>query len=72
MDAPIIHGIANVRVRDGADCDPHTGKPYLEVTFGDVVVCMTTNLAEMLGGAGSGTRKRFEDLKRAPTSGNTN
>jgi len=42
--------------------DPKTGKPYLLLGFDDKVIATTTNLAEMIGGAGSGARKRWEDL----------
>lgn len=40
------------------------GKPFLRMTFGDQTVDITTNLAEMIGGAGSGLRKRHEDSLR--------
>jgi hypothetical protein len=55
-----IHGVADVKILDP---DPHTGKPYLEVTFHGVkeTILMTTNLAEMLGGVGKGARLRYED-----------
>jgi hypothetical protein len=41
------------------------GKPFLRLTFEDgVVLDITTNLAEMIGGIGAGLRQREED-KRA-------
>lgn len=47
--------------------DSPLGKSYLRATFptetGDVTVCISTNLAEMIGGAGAGLRKRREDLE---------
>jgi hypothetical protein len=37
------------------------GKPFLRLEFPDgVVVNITTNLAEMIGGCGSGLRQRHE------------
>lgn len=40
-------------------------KPFLRVVFDDgTVVEMTTNLAEMIGGAGAGLRMREEDKKK--------
>jgi hypothetical protein len=46
--------------------DPHTGKPYLRLSFpgelfGTTRLCLTLNLAEMIGGAAAGARKRWED-----------
>jgi hypothetical protein len=47
--------------------DPASGKPYLRLTFGHgqdaQQVQITTNIAEMIGGAGIGARKRWEDLQ---------
>jgi hypothetical protein len=38
------------------------GKPFLRLTFpGLEPIDITTNLAEMIGGAGAGLRKRQED-----------
>jgi hypothetical protein len=60
-----IHGIATIDIigpgytTDAGD--PATGKPYLRVTLGEQTVCLTTNLAEMIGGAGTGARKRWDD-----------
>lgn len=43
--------------------DPDTGKPYLQLSFpGGPIVYITTNLAEMIGGAGMGAAARFRDL----------
>jgi hypothetical protein len=45
--------------------DPETGKPYMRITFGDGdVVCISTNIGEMIGGAASGARLRWEDQRR--------
>lgn len=64
----MIHGIATLKIEDA---DPSTGKPYLRLEFPDgVVVQITTNLAEMIGGAGAGARQRFEDQKRARSATN--
>lgn len=54
----MIHGMANVHVMFP---DPSTGKPYLRVTLGDTEIDLTTNVAEMIGGAAKGTRERFEE-----------
>lgn len=46
--------------------DPPKGKPFLHLTFDDgTTVAITTNLAEMIGGAGAGLRKRWEDRNAA-------
>lgn len=41
------------------------GKSFLQLTFpSGEVLCITTNLAEMIGGAGKGLRLRREDAAR--------
>lgn len=58
--APTIHGVVSLRVKEA---DPKTGKPYLELDFPDgPTVYITTSIAEMIGGAGTGARLRHEDL----------
>lgn len=53
-----VHGTATIDVIETPP-DPDTGKPYLKMTFSDgVVVNITTNLAEMIGGVGGGVRQR--------------
>lgn len=42
--------------------DPNTGKPYLVLTFGETVVRVTANLAEMIGGIGRGMNSRIGDF----------
>lgn len=43
--------------------DPDTGKPFIRLSFPQgPVVHITTNLAEMIGGAGMGAAVRFKDL----------
>lgn len=64
-----VEGHINVSVVDDPDeirrCNSPKGKPFLRLTFADgTVKDITTNLAEMLGGAGAGTRKRYEDSLR--------
>jgi hypothetical protein len=47
--------------------DPVTGKPYLRIsthTEPPVVLEVTLNIGEMIGGAATGARKRLEDLTR--------
>jgi hypothetical protein len=40
-------------------------KPFLKLTFPDgTVIQITTNLAEKIGWAGAGVRKRHEDMIR--------
>lgn len=53
-----VHGVASVRIVDGAD-----GKPYIEIEIEDITINITTNLAEMIGGLGKGARLRYEDLR---------
>lgn len=56
------------------ECDVRTGKPYLRLKFpagsnNQVVIALTLNVAEMIGGAATGARKRWEDqhpLTRMP------
>ena len=56
-----IHGNCQITIKDN---DPATGKQFLCLTFDDgVQVNITTNIAEMIGGAGAGVRKRREDLE---------
>jgi hypothetical protein len=62
-----IFGVVTINVKEN---DPATGKPYLQLTFQrgdgqlDLVVSITTNLAEMIGSAGAGVRERWEDRRR--------
>jgi hypothetical protein len=60
-----IHGIARLDVIGPGYTtdrgDPATGKPYLRVTLGDQTVCLTLNLAEMIGGAARGASLRWDD-----------
>lgn len=59
-----VNGHCNVKVSDIAidDVDENTGKPYLILQFpGGPTVAITTNLAELIGGVGAGTRQRWED-----------
>jgi hypothetical protein len=63
-----IYGIVTLNIVHG---DPHTGKPFLRLTFPDgVVINITTNIAEMIGGAGAGARLRYEDQQRANAATN--
>lgn len=60
-----VQRIAVVDVVDDPDeirrCGSPLGKPFLRIRFQNhVVVEMSTNLAEMIGGAGAGLRKRGE------------
>lgn len=58
-----VHGHCNVRISDIAidAVDENTGKPYIILEFpGGETVAITTNLAEMIGGVGAGTRERWE------------
>jgi len=58
---PIIHGVCQM---DLTESDPGTGKPYLRLEFPDgVVVCLTLNIGEMIGGAAKGAQRRWEDLQ---------
>ena len=41
------------------------GKPFLRLTFPNgTTVDISTNIAEMIGGAGAGLRKRWEDQQK--------
>jgi len=71
-----VHAVATIIVIDSPDgierAKSPAGKPFLRVTFeGGAVVDMTTTLAEMLGGVGSGTRQRFEDKAAGRVPGGT-
>lgn len=60
----MVHGIADVEIIDNpaeiAALGSPAGKPFLRVTFpGLPPINITTNLAEMLGGAGAGCRQRY-------------
>lgn len=45
------------------------GKPFLRLTFEDgTKIDISTNLAEMIGGVGTGLRKRGEDRRASPTA----
>lgn len=59
--APVtVHGTAKVEIFQP---DPATGKPYLRLEFPDgMVVRVTLNIMEMLGGAAAGARKRWEEV----------
>lgn len=47
-------------------CQSPKGKPFIRLTTPDgVSIDITTNIAEMIGGAGSGLRKRWEDRMRS-------
>lgn len=61
-----VQGIAKVNVvtdpeeirRSGSPMD----KPFLRIEFANkMIVEVSTNLAEMIGGVGAGLRKRYED-----------
>lgn len=59
----LIHGSADLKIKDG---DPRTGKPYIEVRVpaggqNQLVMHLTCNLAEMIGGAATGARMRWEE-----------
>lgn len=59
-----VHGHCNVKVSDIAidAVDESTGKPYLILEFpAGTTVAITTNLAELIGGVGAGTRQRWEE-----------
>jgi hypothetical protein len=61
-----VNGLAEVAMIESpegiAKAESPLGKPFLRVKFENgLVVDMTTNLAEMLGGLGAGLRKRHED-----------
>lgn len=57
-----IHGVADVRVSTiEGEVDPHTGKPYLIVAFGDVEVRMTTNLVLMIAAVAKGVQQRDDN-----------
>jgi hypothetical protein len=66
MPTEKVEGIASLFVIDDPDeiaaSDSPGGKPFLRVEFNNgVKVSLSTNLAEMIGGAGAGVRKRYED-----------
>lgn len=69
-----VQGIAEVTVV-GAPADLAAAgevKPFLRVRFENgVIVEMSTNLAEMIGGAAAGVRKRQEDLAAARPAGSS-
>jgi hypothetical protein len=52
-----INGMVKVDIYQ----DNETGKPILQLEIGNIVVCVTANIAEMIGGAAIGARKRWED-----------
>jgi len=59
-----IHGLVTLDVIEKPP-DPASGKPYLRLKFSDdTILCITANLAEMIGGAGRGLRERWEDAQR--------
>jgi hypothetical protein len=65
-----VHGHAVVMLIDDpseiAKADSPKGKPYLHLVFDDgTTIAISTNLAEMIGGAGAGLRKRWEDRSAA-------
>lgn len=60
-----VHAVATVDIVDSpqeiAKAQPPKFKPFLRVTLeGLPPFDITTNLAEMIGGAGTGLRKRYE------------
>jgi hypothetical protein len=62
-----VHGVCDVEIIDDPRIteivSPH-GKPFLRLRFNNnVVLDITTNLAEMIGGAGAGLRLREEDKR---------
>lgn len=64
-----VQGMCQVNVisdpKQIAKSDSPNGKPFLSLTFENgVTVHVTTNLAEMIGGAGAGLRHRTEDEKK--------
>lgn len=64
-----IFGSCDLNIKDN---DPNTGKPYIELKFpaganNQHVIHITTNLGEMIGGAATGARKRYEDLQAIPS-----
>lgn len=65
------HCRVDVGTIDGNDyIDDHTGKLCMRLEINDAggqarVFFITTNLAEMLGGVGAGTRERQEDAANA-------
>lgn len=60
-----VHGQVEINIVDDEDvCKKLSpkGKPFIKMTFPDgSIQCITTNVAEMIGGIGAGTRKRWED-----------
>jgi hypothetical protein len=65
-----VQGIADVEIvsdpAEIANAKSPKGKPFLRIKFeGGVSVDITTNLAEMIGGAGAGTRLRYEGERNA-------
>lgn len=49
-----------------ANSDSPKGKPFIVITFPDgTKQAITTNIAEMIGGAGAGMRKAREELEQA-------
>lgn len=63
-----VHGHVDLKLIDDpaeiAKSDSPLGKSFIIITAGDVEIAVTTNIAEMIGGAGSGLRKRREDAER--------
>lgn len=51
-----VHGVVSLKIITDDD-----GKPYLEIAAEDIILNITTNVAEMIGGIGKGARLRYED-----------
>lgn len=52
----VVYGVVELSIYQS-----EVGKPVLLLKVGDTEVCITANIAEMIGGAAIGARKRWED-----------
>ena len=72
MTKRIVNGYAKLNlIDDPKECERSPKrKPFIRAEFEDgTVVEMTTNIAEMIGGAGAGLRKRWEDITNPKGAG---
>lgn len=51
-----VHGVCDLQIFQGKN-----GKPVIRLEAGGECIFLTANVAEMVGGAATGARKRWED-----------